>query len=149
MIPMPALSMNNSHMSLKRGGRIKRPETRTYEETFTAYLLKYSNHMKVFLQNFNPDTDALSVDYCFFFPTDLYFTKKNRLNLSKLPDVDNLIKITQDLVFKNLINDAYVVDLTACKLPTRKEAYIKVTIETVSLPVYAEEFSDDLPDFFD
>ena len=48
--------------------------------------------------------------------------------------MDNLIKISQDLIFKCLINDAHVVQLSACKLPTQGDAYIVATLEIVSLP---------------
>lgn len=136
-IPMPALSMNNSHMVLRRGGRIKTSETRYYENEFSIHLMKYSKEISEFLKEFDPSESSLVVDYEFYFNSEKYYTKKGRLNLSKLPDTDNLIKITQDLVFKNFTNDAHIVELSARKLPTRDDCYIKVSVDTCDLPQLA------------
>lgn len=139
LIPLPALSLNHSHISLRRGGRIKTKETREYEQNFTNHLLEYSDEMEEFLNRFNPDQHSFSVQYKFFYPLECFFTKKNRLNLSKLPDVDNLVKICQDLIFRKLINDAHVVKLTAYKLPTKHAAHIKIKIRIISLPQCTED----------
>lgn len=133
-IPMPALSLNHSHISLKRGGRIKTKETRIYEENFSQHLLVYAQEIKEFLKSFIPEEMGICADYRFYFPADQYFTKKGKLNLSGLPDTDNLIKITQDLIFSQLMNDAYVIELSASKVPTDKDPYIEVELETIPLP---------------
>lgn len=134
IIPMPALSMNNSHMSLRRGGRIKRPETRLYENEFSRHLGKYTDEIIFFLREFNKGEMGISADYEFYFPREQYYTKRGKLNLKKLPDTDNLIKITQDLIFSQLIDDSHVIELSARKLPTSQDAYIKVSLEAMELP---------------
>lgn len=121
-------------MSLKNGGRIKRQETRIYEAEFDQYLIKYSNEITIFLKEFDKESMGIYVHYEFYFPQTLFFTKKNKLNRSKLPDVDNLIKVTQDLIFSRIVDDAYVVELTARKLPTNQDAFIKAEIQSVELP---------------
>lgn len=134
IIPMPALSMNHSHMVLKRGGRIKTPQTRIYELQFSHHLAKFSQQIAAFIASFNNSEMGVSVNYQFYFPKQQYYTKKGKLNLKKLPDTDNLIKITQDLIFARLMDDSYVIELTACKLPTDRDSYIKVKLQAIPLP---------------
>jgi Holliday junction resolvase RusA-like endonuclease len=132
-IPMPALSLNHSHMSLKRGGRIKKNETRVYEKEFCVHLLKYQQQIKEFLQLFNPEVMGIEAHYLFYFNRDDYYTKKGRLS-RKLPDTDNLIKIPQDLIFGQIVDDTFIVTLQASKLPTTEPAYILVRLHIVSVP---------------
>lgn len=134
---MPALSMNHSHQYVQIRGRpkrIKTNDTRLYEREFSRHLLNYTEEISEFLKDFDPENMAVSADYEFYFPKETYYTKKGRLNLKKLPDTDNLIKITQDLIFSQLVNDSHIIELSARKLPTLKEAFIKVSLETIDLP---------------
>ncbi len=137
-IPMPALSMNNSHMVLKRGGRIKKKATRIYEDQFIDHLMVYADEISTFLKAFDPKKTALRADYEFYFPAEKFFTKRGTINCSYIPDTDNLVKITQDLLFSKLTNDAYIVEFSARKLPTRQEAYIKAFIEECPFPEVTE-----------
>ena len=141
---MASLSVNHSHMTApsiakgpykatRYGRRIKKKETRDYEEQFCEHLLKYSDEIKEFLCHFDPHLHSIQVQYVFFFPRDKYYTKKGRLNM-RCGDTDNLIKICQDLVFKNIANDAHIIDIHASRRPTNQDPFILVRASTVDLP---------------
>lgn len=131
-IPMPGLSLNHSHISLRRGGRIKTNLTRDYEQEFCQHLMEYSAEISEFLKTFDPRTQAIYADYKFYIPVEKFYTKKGLLNLKG--DTDNLIKVTQDNIFSRIINDGHVVAFSAARLPTRKDAHIVVEIDTIPIP---------------
>lgn len=131
---MPALSLNNSHLVLKRGGRIKKRETRLWEQQFIGYLLPYQNEITEFLKGFDQKAMGVYVDYKFYFPIESFFKKKGGLNQKKVPDLDNLLKIPTDIIFNFLFNDSFIIELSASKLPVRGDPSIKIRIETVPLP---------------
>ena len=160
LIPMSALSVNHSHMNaptryasgyktLRNGGRIKTKETRSYEQEFCQHLLKYTEEIKEFLCHFDPHLHSIQVQYIFFFHRDKFYTKKGRLNM-RCGDTDNMIKICQDLVFKNITNDAHIVDIHASRRPTNQAPFIVIRTSVVDLPkeIYCPLTTDQIDYLF-
>lgn len=127
-IPMPALSINHTHITTKTGKRIKKEETRAYEQEFNIHLDEYEKEFEELRESFNPKRNCFSVEYGFYINEKKFFNKNGSIS-KKAPDLDNLIKITQDLIFNRIANDVLITDLFAYKKPTKMNDYINIEIE--------------------
>lgn len=122
-IPMRALSINHTHFR----NRVKKPETREYEEAFLWHLSKYKGQIDEFNKEFRAGT-TYSVEYIFLFNEKSFYTKKRLMGIKKTPDLDNLIKLTQDLIFSKIGNDGLIKEIRATKSATDKDDSIIILI---------------------
>jgi len=130
-IPMPAISINHTHITTRYGKRIKKKATHEYEAQFIDHMAEYAEDIAHTIRGFNPRTHSFYVEYVFFFEKSRYFNKNGYVSQTKVPDLDNLIKLTQDLVFSKIANDSFITEIFARKKPTDLEDHIKIKIEII------------------
>ena len=118
--------------------RIKTKEAIEFEKFFNSYLLQY-NELKEHLRSFyREDFHSIELECYFYLPEKDYFThpKKGNKTISKRSmDIDNMIKVSNDLVFKWLdIDDSQITKLSAEKIPTNDDYTIVFRISLIRFP---------------
>lgn len=136
-IPLEPISLNTSHRNIVRGKRfmrIKTEKTSLWEREFQQYLGMISNYRDDFLKEYDPKRKAIQIDIFFYLNKSVYFTKSGTISKTG-KDLDNLIKVGNDQVFKWLgIDDSQVIKLSAEKIPTVNEPSIFYQISLISYP---------------
>lgn len=108
-------------MILKRGGRIKKESTRIYEQEFQYHLNKYKPELNLMKLTFDKTKHFFHVEWTFFIKKQKFFTEKGIINQKFNPDLDNLIKTPQDLIFDHIGNDCFITKFTAEKKPSERD----------------------------
>ena len=115
-----AISLNNAQKISTRGkfaSKYKTKECVQFESLFSSKLRLYRSDLTKLNNYFIEKQHCLHMEYKFYFPT---LTKSGVLSKSS-SDVDNLVKITQDCLFKELVfNDAYITKIIAEKIHSEK-----------------------------
>lgn len=125
---------NKFYKFLRNGKKIKLQATHDFESEFANHLLQYGSELSDFLKLFDPKKNVVIADFEFYFPESQYY-KKDKAISSRIGDLDNYLKSTIDCLFKNLMNDHFITELTARKLPTKKdEPYFKIILELDKIP---------------
>ena len=113
------MSLNKSY---KRGAtrRCKSDEYDAYESELCYKINKHRRELRDFISHFDKFRHAISVDYFQFIPEKIFFTKEGYIS-ERSGDTDNIVKVTQDIIFKNYLktNDVFVTDPTPKKRPSK------------------------------
>lgn len=118
-IQLKPIGLNNSYFLSSRGKnkpvmRIKTDATRLFERKFDARMNQYQKELDEFNSFYNDHSHYIVVDYLFYIPV---LTKDGKKINQRSGDVDGLIKVAQDCLFKRLkCDDSAIVYLTACKI---------------------------------
>lgn len=145
MIPLKPLSANRMH-GVFRGRKIKSREGREFEVVCNNLLASFFDQAKLFIENFDENTQAIRVEYKFYFPHHELVTKNGSL-MKRRNDVDNMVKIFQDQVFKFMnIDDALVTEIRATKIPSIAH-WTEITLQAINIPNQAP--LPELPGFSD
>lgn len=136
-IPLEPISLNHSHRNIIKGKRlmrIKTEKTSRWESDFQACLSSINKYRDEFLKDYDPKKKAVQLDIFFYLNRDSFFTKSGTIN-QRGKDLDNLIKVGNDQVFKWLgIDDSQLVKMSAEKIPTINEPSIFYQISLISYP---------------
>jgi Holliday junction resolvase RusA-like endonuclease len=119
LLGIKSLSLNSAYKTdFKTRRRCKTPGFYRLESKVNYELRKYRSELSKFNKYFDKEKHYICAEYRFYMPI---FTKSGvRIN-EKSGDVSNLIKIIEDLVFKQLLtDDSYIVDLYATKINSDK-----------------------------
>jgi len=114
------ISCNSSHYGAS-AGYSKKPATRYWEKKLKNGMLKYPDHIKSIQNTFIRDAHVLTRQYIFFYPSEMYWTKKGELSLHT-QDVSNISKIPDDEVFVRVlkIDDKFIQRGSVEKIPWLK-----------------------------
>lgn len=105
------LSANKMNSFNKYGGNKNHGIKSNTINEIKDQLLKKTSEIFEFKRNFNPKNEVLTAYYKFYFPMNIFFTKKGELS-SRRVDIDNCIKLIQDSITRTMgIDDKYIVDL--------------------------------------
>lgn len=144
MIPLKPISTNRLHGVFK-GRKIKSREGRDFEIVCNNLLAAFFDQAKLFIENFDETRHAIRVEYKFFFPYHELVTKNGTL-MKRRNDVDNMVKVFQDQVFKFMnIDDALVTEIRATKIPSYAH-WTEITLQAINSPV-DEQPLPELPNF--
>lgn len=143
-IPIKPLSVNNAKtFSSKTKRFFKKSKTVAYENEFNTLMgtEEITDVIREFKTLYDGRKHSLKLS-CFFYVKEReFFTKpKNKKDFKRISrssqDLDNLLKINIDLLFKRLeIDDKCITQIYAEKIPTSKESKIIFHLETVILPI--------------
>lgn len=146
-LPVKPLSVNNAYFRNRQYNK----KAREYRKNFLLALQEDSiqHQLDKVKALFNPKKHALKVEYHFFFPYDILFTKSGWQISSRSFDLTNIEKLPQDFIFnskyldreidgipiKNLdLDDKYIVSLISTKnLSPQSEHQLTVNIHVVQL----------------
>jgi Holliday junction resolvase RusA-like endonuclease len=110
------ITLNHSHKITTRGRYTTKYKTKEYQQFESIFASKsrlLKNEFKKINNYFDETKHCIEVIYEFYYPI---LTKKGVISKTS-KDVDNLIKSTQDCLFKNLIcDDSSVVSVTSKKI---------------------------------
>lgn len=142
-IPLKPLSVNNAkRFSIKNRRFYKVDKAAQYETDFN-FLMGMKEivlAMEEFKVQYNENKHALKLSCFFYVKEEEFFTKPKKKGSArkinrKSQDLDNLLKINIDLLFKRLeIDDKCITQINAEKIPTEHDAKIVFHLETVSMP---------------
>lgn len=138
----------NSNMKTTKGGRVyKSGEAKKITKQVKYMIDEIYPHVKESInERFDPKRHCFSVE--FYFYTRDFYTKKKEVS-HKSGDVDNRVKNIQDDVFKAIgIDDRYVTELRACKLPADELDQTIVFINIEYLDQFVKAPYDRDPDEF-
>jgi Holliday junction resolvase RusA-like endonuclease len=140
-IPLEPISLNQSHRIARFGNRPTRIKTKdmiSWEAEF-AYLLSSANEQrKEFLANYDEKKHSFYIEIYFYIKEDKFITKKKTIS-QKSGDLSNMIKTSEDQVFRWLgIDDSQVTKIVVEKIPTKDSPQI---VFMISLLGYPELFS--------
>jgi Holliday junction resolvase RusA-like endonuclease len=114
------ISLNNSTKITTRGGFAKKYKTDKYkqlESSMAIALRKYKNDINKFNNKYNSGKYYLVAEYKFYYPILL---KSGEAINKKSKDVSNLIKVVEDILFKQLLaDDSEVISVTATKIHSK------------------------------
>ena len=143
-IPIKPLSVNNAKTFSGRSKRFfKKPKTVAYENEFNTLMgtEEITDVIREFKTLYDERKHSLKLS-CFFYVKECeFFTKpKSKKDFKRISrssqDLDNLLKININLLFKRLeIDDKCITQIYAEKIPTSKEGKIIFHLETVILPI--------------
>lgn len=141
--PFPPLGQNNIEKTATNGRyktrRYKTPEAKNYRNHIMAVMRGNFKDVVPFKKSWDPLWHAVLCEYIFYIDYKRFFLqpllKKNELAISaRCPDTDNLIKFTQDCIFDYLgINDYFINDFVARRVPSMEHEHFHVNIEIVDL----------------
>lgn len=129
-IPMPPISVNHTHMTIRNGMRIKKKETRIWESEFRDYILaNYFQEVSEITKTFDGKKNCLAVRYWFYLPL---ITKKGLIS-KRAGDLDNWLKMPNDMLINKILglDDSLIVDLMAKKSHSLKPL-ISIEIEILT-----------------
>lgn len=116
-----AFSVNASHYAKIR---VKTKECRLWEEQVNSMLSQVDFSILSGVENFQ-------VEYIFTYPKYIFFNKQGKIS-SKTFDVDNCIKLLQDLVFAKIgVDDRFVTKIVASKC-AGDDYSIQVVVESIN-----------------
>ena len=120
----------NSSTFVWNNRRIKTKQAIAFENDFNELMKPYAHSLGLLADSFIDTEHSFSLDYTFYLKT--FFTKKGNIS-AKSKDVDNLVKVVNDRLFKLIgIDDSTMIDLTAKKRPADKDC-ICITIEMIPI----------------
>ncbi len=130
-IPIKPLSVNAKFTINKNYRRIvKSSAASKFETAVEKYLLKYSQDMQDFVEAFNKDTHALTLEVVLYVPRSEFFTKKGSVS-STCIDASNALKMLEDITYKLMgINDALNVRVSSEKRPVDRDTWTTLLIIT-------------------
>lgn len=100
---------------------------------FSEKIGPYSYQLKEFKEAYNPFTQHIAIDYTFYIPK--FFTSDNRVSRQS-KDVDNMVKVVNDRLFKEMgVDDSQVTDLSARKRPMA-DFLIHIKLYTLEATTY-------------
>lgn len=106
----------------------KTPSYERYESVFLNKMRLYKSDVNKLNKYFDEKIHCLHIDYRFYIPVN----KKNGQISKTSKDVDNLIKATQDVLFKNfLFDDAFVLKVSSEKIHSE---ILRVEVDVRVLP---------------
>jgi len=137
------ISLNNSHLQLKTGRRIKAKKTIDWINSFTGAALDSRKDIQKLSEMFRDTEHFLQVEYLFFLPKNKILTKKGSI-AKRRNDLDNLLKIPNDVLTKLLnIDDSQFCILEPKKLISPDNQYhIVINIHMRSLEELAKISAD-------
>lgn len=110
------ITLNHSHKITTRGKFAKKYKTKEYQQFESIFASKsrlLKNEFKKINNYFDETKHCLEIVYEFYYPI---YTKKGLISKTS-KDCDNIIKTTQDCLFKNLIcDDSSIVSVTSKKI---------------------------------
>lgn len=134
-VPMlKPIGVNHSHMLTTIGRharRIKTTATKNFEKKFDQRMDQYQDDIDHFNNIYNPERHHIVIDYRFYIPV----MKKNKKSINQRSgDVDGLIKVAQDCLFKKLkADDSAITFLTAAKIHSEKyNIVIDISLRDIS-----------------
>jgi len=124
------IGVNHSHMLTTIGRharRIKTTLTKRFETRFQMQLDHYQDKINEFNDEYDSKKHYLNVVYKFYIPV---LVKSGKTINKRSGDIDGLIKLTQDCMFKALkADDAEIITVNATKI--HSEAFkIEIVIST-------------------
>ncbi len=138
---MRPISLNHSHRNVKMGKRLVRVKTKEavmFETEFAAHLSQLSELKNHIHESYTATKHSIEMECYFYLNDKSYFTlpKKGERTISKKSmDIDNMIKVGNDQIFKWLeIDDSQVTKLTAEKIPTNAQDTMVFRISLVRYP---------------
>lgn len=143
IIPLKPISTNRMH-GVFRGRKIKSREGREFEIICNNLLAAFFDQAKIFIENFDENSQAIRVEYKFYFPYHELVTKNGTL-MKRRNDVDNMVKVFQDQVFKFMgIDDSLVTEIRAQKIPSCAH-WTEIVLQAINIPDEAP--LPELPNF--
>lgn len=110
------ITLNHSHKITTRGKyttKYKTKEYQKFESIFASKSRLLKNEFKKINNYFDEKKHCIEVIYEFYYPI---LTKKGVISKTS-KDVDNIIKTTQDCLFKHLVfDDCFVTSVTSKKI---------------------------------
>lgn len=143
-LPLKPLSVNNAKsFSIRNKRFFKKKSTLQYETDFN--FLMGIKDIALAIEEFKVIYDdrkhSLKLSCFFYVKEEEFFTKpKNKNDFKRISrksqDLDNLLKINIDLLFKRMeIDDKCITQIYAEKIPTDSDPKIIFHLETVSMPL--------------
>ena len=135
-------------------------KARLYRRDILTQLQSQLSNITPITKEFNPLKHCLKVTYTFYTPTEFFFTKKGALS-HRSQDLDNCLKLLTDFIFNTkydtdwlrskgrteralygslsslsnvAIDDKYLQEINALKLPSKDEYSIQIDISIKDLP---------------
>lgn len=140
-VPLKPISLNHSHRLVKFGNRISRIKTKEanqFEFEFTQHLKTFNDLKNEFVSKYRKDFHAVELECYFYVNEKDFFTHPktgNKTISKKSMDVDNMIKVSNDQIFKWLgIDDSQVTKLYAEKIPTNDDYTMVFRISLIQFP---------------
>lgn len=125
------ITLNHSHKITTRGKfttKYKTKEYKQFESLFESKSRLYKSDFNKLNKYFDETKHCIHVEYKFFYPV---LTKKNVISKTS-KDVDNLVKCTQDCLFKNLLfDDAFITKVSAEKIHSEQQS-IEITVKIMA-----------------
>jgi len=125
------ITLNHSHKITTRGKfttKYKTKEYKQFESLFASKSRLYKAEFNKLNKYFDETKHCINVEYKFFYPI---LTKKNIISKTS-KDVDNLVKSTQDCLFKNLLfDDAFITKVSAEKIHSKTPS-IEITVKILT-----------------
>jgi Holliday junction resolvase RusA-like endonuclease len=116
--------------------RIKTEKTVKWTDEFNAWLAEYSDLRPALMQDYDPTRHSIQLEVYFYLNYKEFFTQSKKRTISKRSiDLDNMLKVGNDLVFKWLeIDDSQITKIFAEKIPTDGESAIVYQITLTLIP---------------
>jgi len=140
-IPLKPLSYNNSKtFSFKSKRFFKNKKTMQYEVDFEFLMEQIKIPLLEFCSEYDDRKHAFKISCFFYTPEKEFFTKDGRIS-ARGQDLDNLLKINIDLLFKTFkkfnqkINDKQITQIYCEKIPSSGESKMIFHIERVIFPL--------------
>lgn len=125
------LTLNHTHKITTRGKFPKKYKTddyKAFESIFASKMRLHSNEVRKLNKYFNDKLHCLHVDYRFFFPV----LRKDGVISKISKDVDNIIKPTQDSLFKSFVfDDAFITKVSSEKIHSETPR-IEITVKILT-----------------
>jgi Holliday junction resolvase RusA-like endonuclease len=107
------LSTNKLNSFNKFGGNKNSNIKKQTTLEIQSQLVKYTPDIRAFKRSFDKKNEVLSCYFKFYFPRDIFFTKKGELS-SRRTDIDNCLKLSIDAITRFMeIDDKYIIDIVA------------------------------------
>jgi len=134
------VSVNHSH-GFGKGFRYKLPKTKKFEIELNRELSNFKDELNDFCTSFNWFNHVVHCSYFIYIPEKIFFTKikKQKKVSRKSKDLDNMLKVMQDNIFKFIgIDDTFITRLEAEKIPTKKEEW-SIVVQLSIRPLFVLE----------
>lgn len=129
------LSYNKYYRSTRSGNRVKTGAGLAYDEQLDIVMEEYSNELKAFGCELDLSSNIVIMDIQYFNPE--FFIKDGSRISKTAGDLDNMIKILQDKIFRTMeVDDSIVRNLSIHDVPSNG---YKVVIDLLIQPI---------PDFY-
>lgn len=131
LIGVKPLSLNSAYKTdFKTRRRCKSQGYYRLESKVNYELRKFKNELAKFNNYFDREKHYINAEYRFYMPI---ITKKDKRVSETSGDVSNIIKVIEDLVFKQLLaDDSHIINLHASKIHSDK-ARIEIILQIKDL----------------